>query len=504
MRHLLIFIMCVLLSLSSPVSGESWIISGKGTGADASAINAGIYTFQSGNNNWADIQGTNGGPIESGTAGLVSSDAGKVNIAKTGAFTNTQIGNWIYVNFATYQDGRYEVISRSDDDITIEMVFGIAEAPTNVFRVGGALPNPGDIPQAQSASERILEAGDKVWIADNGDYTTVDASDSILYITVPGIGPNPIIWEGHVADVTGVPEKGDFGIVTFDATGITNCIETAIGGSVHHTFIGLNLENATDDGLNGNTVTDSNITAIRCRFSLNGGWGMQGNNNIRAIFCDFDTNSGGGLDGDSPVNPIGCVFRNNTGSGVVGGPLTVIGCLFSENTTKGIWSEAGGLTAWGNTIDMNNQAGAQGIRQDSGNIALWIAMNNVFTDCVTGIQDDASLGQNAILGYNLYNSNTTAHANANVIPQPVDGDNSGNLVKDELESVLWTVDDQTYILQSAFKESGVDASYTKAYWDDFNGGAGDNPPDPLTGLSFMDNGAQQRVEAGTGDGEGWW
>ncbi len=352
MKYVLVF----LVLCSCVFAVDNWIINGRGTGVDASVTNAGIYTRQSGNNNWAAIQDVDGGPIDTDSGGAVSDDGGNVNIAKTGAFTNTEVGNWIYVNFTSYQDGRYKVFSRTDNDVTIAMAFSGAEPVTGIFNVGGALPNPGDIPQSQSGTERILAAGDKVWVRGQTDYTTVHASDSLLYITVPGSITAPIIWEGHFAEI--LNEKGDFGIVTFDAqNAVTNCIETAVGGVVSHVFIGFSLERAIDDGANLNGEIDDYVTFIRCQFVNNGAWGVQGDNNINAVFCDFDTNGAGGMDCDYYSRATNCVFRTNTGDGLVGGlNMTVTGCLAYDNTDTGI-TVGGYSSIYGCTVDGDDGAG---------------------------------------------------------------------------------------------------------------------------------------------------
>ena len=89
---------------------------------------------------------------------------------------------------------------------------------------------------------------------------------------------------------------------------------------------------------------------------------------------------------------------------------------------------------------------------------------------------------------NLYNNNTPD--TTNVFPVPTDSDIWDNIVD---PANLFS---SGYILHPDNKGKGIDASFTKAYWDDFNGGAGDNPPSPLSGLSFKDMGGLQREEAG--------
>lgn len=499
MKYLLIFLMCVQLLCAKT---NTWVVGGAGTGANKAATNGGGYDDDV--IDWDDCQGVNGAALGFDANGTVDNNGGNARVTGDGDdFDNVVAGVMCVCDFAEdeHADGYYLVSSVDGGDaITLDLTFaGDGEAVDIVC--GGALAAPGDVPDTDDGAGEVIggnpTVNTKVWVRALADYTADDESDSVLYVNAAGTAGVVIVWEGHFA---ALPDSGvgDFGIATLDGTTATNCIETAVGGNVYHVFIGFSLELAGGDGANLNTVGDSNVTFIRCQFVNNTTWGIQGDNDIGVFFCDFD-NNGGGLDGDNNTRVIASIFRNNdTNHALVGSGLVAINNVVSDQTTaRGIVAESGPAVLMGNTVDMNNQGGSIGILQDSGSTSFWTAMNNIITDCVTGIQDDATLRERAVLYFNLYNSNTT-DAQANITPQPVDGDNFGNLVKNVAENVLWTADDQTYILQSAFKESGVDGSYTRAYWDDFNGGAGDNPPSPLLGLSFMDNGAQQRIEAGGG------
>ena len=508
-KYLLIFLLCV--SFAWAQGGGSWIVGGKGTGSGKSALNGGVYNPAVAT--YDEAQGNDGTFRFDDNAKAISNAGGStmyMDIPDGQANANwLGVGVYFHNSNGTEPDARAEIINvntgASPDVIQLEIPW--IDGTTADVTVGGALANPGDVWDSDNASTGIY-IGDgethKIWIRALADYVAIDESDSILYVNVAGSAGNPIIWEGHFAEITtnGEGEEiGDFGIVTFNASGKTNAIETSLaGGVVYHTFIGISCENATDDGANLGGVTDDNVVFIRCQFVNNSVWGLQGGNNIRLVFCDLDTNGGGGIDVNSGAI-IYSIVRTNTGKGVVVGSGTVLYNLVSDNTLTQITTENVESTVNGNTIDGNNAAGQVGIINDSASARVWFCINNIITDCPTGIRDNSTLGQSAVLYNNLYNSNT-ADTNANIFPTPIDGDNWGNLVKNVAENVLWTADDNTYILQSAYKQAGVDAFYTKAYWDDFNGGAGDNPPSPLSGLSFMDMGAMQRRQEGRSPGIG--
>ncbi len=496
-KYVLIFLMCVSLSYGA----HSWVIGGAGTGADKHTQNGGGY-LTGGTATWNTFQATNGGPTDTITVEAVNitdngtSDVRITDFAAAGSMTSNmvvgQLQNIDFSNTVNYTSGRYiitAIINTDSWDIDISYIADDLNKDITVFS-GGALPNPGDVPDSDDiAVGNVLVAGAKIWIRALADYTTVDESDSILFINQAGTVSAPIIWEGHFAEISS--EKGDFGIATFNASGKTNAIETNNAGGIHHVFIGISCENATDDGANLGTLTDDSVTFIRCQFINNGVWGVQGDNNLTAIFCDFDNNSGGGFDGDNELVAINCVFRNNTGNGITSRIGHIIDCLIFDSTNAGITIQVSPSLIYGCTIDGNDGAGTEGILKLS-QADMWVGINNILTDCVIGIADFGDMRQAAILYNNLYNSNTDD--TSNVSPVPSDSDIWSNIVDPA------NLFDPAYILHADNKGKGVDASYTKAYWDDFNGGAGDNPLDPLTGLSFMDMGGLQREEAGGSGG----
>lgn len=505
MRYLAIFL--ILISLASLAFGvESWVIAGAGTGADASTNNGGGY-ITGGTAVWSTSQATNGGPtVFINNQELdIRSNGGIVQLSDTangGTFTTNmvvgQIQNINFSNTVNYTSARHTISSIEDADTwTINLTY-IADEDGIDHDVwsGGALPNPGDVPDSDDiAVGEILAAGDKVWVRAIADFTTEDESGSILFVNTAGTASAPIIWEAHFAEISS--EEGDFGIVTFDGTGHTNCIETAVGGSVHHVIIGIRCENATDDGANLNTVEDDAVTFIRCQFNNNGAWGVQGDNNITAIFCDFDGNGSGGLDGDFTIVSVGSVYRTNTGDGVFAATACIVGNLLFDNTDTAVRISGSSALVYGNTIDGDDGAGTEGILQDSASGLSWTAINNILTDCVVGIQDDSTLRQGAVLYNNLYNSNTT-DTSASITPVPSDSDIWGNIV--DPANMFQAADSNLgdpYILHSNNKDKGVDAQFTLEYWEDFNAGVGNNPP-TLTSLSGRDGGGLERIESAGG------
>lgn len=509
--HLLIFLLCVSFAYGTTVR---YVVGGAGTGAGRDGGNAGFYDSET--IGWADMQDANGDVLGFDTDAASTNNGGKVRLTGDGNdFDNVIVGVGVVCDFAENEspDGYWLVTAVPGGDvIDIDADF-VGDGEACNVQCGGAMANPGDVPDSSDVNGNgwvIDESAGvhKIWIRALADYTTEDeGQDTILYCNIAGGSDDPITWEGHFAEITtnGEGEEiGDFGIATFDAgvSGLANCIKTAVGGAVNHTFIGISCERATDDGLNGNAELDDFILLIRCQFINNGVWGVNADNEIGLVFCDIDGNGSnaatdGGVSVGGNIRIMDSVSRNNTGAGIftAGVVIAINNLLFDNSGTIGLTGNfGGGYVFYGNTIDKNNVANSIGIKQDDGfGVGKWYALNNVLIDCATGISDDVSLGQNAVLSNNLYSSNT-ADTNANIFPTPIDGDNQGNVVDPA------NVFDPVYILHADNKGKGVDASYTKAYWDDFDGGAGDNPPSPLLGLSFMDMGALQREEAGGGGG----
>ncbi len=486
--------MCVSFASATDFS---WIVGGKGTGAGKATTNAGVYNIA--NSTWDNAMGANGTfRFDINTTAIADGGGGTMLVDITDGQANANwlgVGVYFHNSEGIEPDARAQIINVntgvSPDVIIIELPW--INGDTADITVGGSLVNPGDVWDSDDASTGIyLGNADthKIWIRALADYTTVDESDSILYVNTAGTAAAPIIWEAHFAEVAS--EKGDFGVVTFNATGIGNGIETAIGGSVYHVFIGLSIELANDDGLNGNGSTDDFISVIRCQFINNGIWGMQADRDNVVLFCDFDTNAGG-FDGGVRNIAIDSVFQNNTGDGYYTDSGTVIGCLSFDNGDTQIRVGTARDIVYGCTVDGDNGAGTEGIYQDGASAAFWTCINNLVTNCDVGVQDDSTLRQAAILYNNLYNNNTP-DTNTNITPIPSDSDIWGNVVD---PGNLFS---SGYILHDDNKGKGTDVSFTKAYWDDFNGGAGDNPPTPLSGLSFMDMGGLQREEAGIGGG----
>ncbi len=502
-KYLLIFLIC-----ASSVSAvyPNWVVGGKGDGTDSAATNAGVYDADV--TTWAIMQGSKGGFLDTAEGLTVSNNGGgAIRITGGGAdLQNAIVGVGIRCDFIQDEntDGIQIITAVNTGNDTVDLggeTFD-GDGETVDVVVGGALPNPGDVPDSDDESDGVF-IGDgsahKIWIRALADYTTVDESDSILYVNEAGTESVPIIWECHFAEISS--ETGDFGIVTFNANTITNAIETAVGGSVYHTFIGFSLENATDDGANLNGTTDGHVRFIRCQFTSNGAWGIQGGTTVYAVFCDLDGNMSGGININGSNIIIGSVVRNNTNAGILApGNAQIDNCLVFDNQDGGTGKTQISVSAnpfaapviIGCTIDGNDGTGSIGIAQLGATPAEWLAINNIITDCVTGISDAGTIRQTAILYNNLYNSNT--NDTSNISPVPVDGDIWGNIVD---PTNLFS---SGYILHADNKGKGIDASYTQAYWDDFNGGAGDNPPAPLSGLSFMDMGSLQREEAGGGGG----
>ena len=245
MKKLCLIIMFLVCTSFAHAEFLNWVVGGKETGEDAASTNAGVYDAEV--TTWALMQDNNGGFLDEGN-GLTVSDNGAGFIRVTGSGAQLQqaiVGVGANCDFIQNEniDGIFIIIAvnTGNDTIDLDESFDGDGETVNIV-VGGAFPNPGDVPDSDDfADGSVLGPGSKVWIRAIADYTTVDESDSILYIHEDagdkgaGTAAAPIIWEGHFTEISS--EKGDFGIVTFNANGKTNAIETAVGGKVYHTCL---------------------------------------------------------------------------------------------------------------------------------------------------------------------------------------------------------------------------------------------------------------------------
>ncbi len=121
---------------------DRWMIQGAGTGADSDATNGGGFEIGTAAT-WANAQEANGGPVQEVTGGTYADGATDDVIGKTGAFLNTVVGHWAYIQSASRNAGvpdRVQITARTNHTITFLTVNWGAGDDDLVVNVGGSLP----------------------------------------------------------------------------------------------------------------------------------------------------------------------------------------------------------------------------------------------------------------------------------------------------------------------------------------------------------------------------
>ena len=88
---------------------------------------------------------------------------------------------------------------------------------------------------------------------------------------------------------------------------------------------------------------------------------------------------------------------------------------------------------------------------------------------------DGDSGELAISRYNLFNSSGTADVNNWLATSAGDISGRGDIV-DPGTNPFNDEGARDYSAAASAQAVGIDAHFVKSMWDDYNGGAGDNPP----------------------------
>lgn len=177
----------------------TWVIGGKGTGADASSANGGAFTTGSGTATYANFQGTNGGPVCADTTANYIDATGVITHHTPGGFTNAAVGMYVNIVSGTNMTpGRYVITAADANTITISTDAGTGNSNDDVvLNVGGALGGAGGaLVQTLEAVDGLLTAGDTLLVPTNAagqrTYTetnicTIGSGSTSAVIRVRGV-----------------------------------------------------------------------------------------------------------------------------------------------------------------------------------------------------------------------------------------------------------------------------------------------------------------------------
>ena len=411
--------------MSLPAKDTVMVVGGLGNCSGRSTLNGGGATKAA----WdagspSDFIGANGAPVDFCAAGTIDTDGGNVRITDAGSFTNVVNGAIVLCIFtATYASDRYEVLSHTDNSITIDLAWS-TDVPTAYAAVGGAvnsLQEALDLNDGVTYNRFIYISGSTAGGAGTDLTTTTIKADTYggsASSKVFVIGYNiTLTAEATVAvttttDLTGEAAAVDrallsivtvdyleFRNIDFDGGGKDNSqamygLYAAAGGDgAYSTFYNCQFHAAESSGAFARTGP---VNYIKCLFYLNGGYGLDSNGSVgfawisQCLFADNDLS-------DLYWRPNGCVC---------------ISSLFYDNgkdagVGHGIMHSAGsGYTTYiGNTIYGNF---TQGFCVNNSDYDIcWI--NNAYAgNGDYGIHfGTMGLGDIGFFGFNLSGANTT-------------------------------------------------------------------------------------------------
>ncbi|MHA1410794.1 MAG: right-handed parallel beta-helix repeat-containing protein [Candidatus Odinarchaeia archaeon] len=340
----------------------------------------------------------------------------------------------------------------------------------------------------------MVEDGNTVYVQATGVYSAQDgANDCVLYVDDAGTGIAPITWIGYVSDVN------DGGIVTIDAStnSLTNCMKLP-GTGYWNVFKNFRFTGASGTGVEGTNA--DYLIFVNCSFDNNGNHGIQLDDYNTFFNCTFYGNEGRGAYGVGGIRYLNCISHNNDGYGLSLHEGVVFNCLLYGNGNHNIYFQDGsalGSYVFNTTIDANGHNGIYQGATDSG--YNMVVQNTILANGYRGIQSLSSHGDLVVDSHNLFYNNS--RENVENWPDPEDSFAAyrGSLVTTTDPFTNAAAHDYSLASDSAGIEAGADVALTKSIWDDFNEGAGNNPP---SGSSDIDIGAIQEPAGAGGGGAG--
>lgn len=230
------------------------------------------------------IMGANGEPIDTAGGAAVTLSGGNTLIAKVGAFTNTIVGMVVFVSGTSLNDGRYEVLIRTDDAIEISGDAYVVDSNTLVVNVGGAFDSISSVDGNVDAAEgSTTTAYHSVRVYDNKNITL---SNSEVTISAGGgsVVHNTFLSFTGFNSVPGdMMFGGDFYQSPFDAhmNGIdeTKCVvvdaNNSMAGTKHNIVISTpnvimhNFYCKNNNTGTSFTISSNYVSLINCKSSDN-------------------------------------------------------------------------------------------------------------------------------------------------------------------------------------------------------------------------------------------
>lgn len=337
---------------------------------------------------------------------------------------------------------------------------------------GGGVGSEGDPFTLVEAADNVA-AGETVYVKASGVYEVEDgANNCVLNPTTSGSITAPVLWQGYFDTIN------DGGIVTINADPAGDQFSYGIfGGGTYQVFKNFEIKGASSYGVY--TAGGDYWTMKNCNAHNNGNAGFLIDNYTKFENCSSNNNTGDGFQMDVEALFVSCIAYINAGWGFTCQTGVYYNCLTYANTSGCFQFDDTSATnphyIFGCTMDGEADADPGINFVTSGSAMVMVAVvNNIIYDTTLGIDADDDIKEFAIARNNLFNDNGTDVNN--FLPVSAGGVGTRGDVTTAPNFENEAGDDYTPGATSNALAKGLDAHYTVAFWNDYNNGAGDNPP----------------------------
>lgn len=378
-------------------------------------------------------------------------------------FTSAHVGNNIAVTGGTgFTTGIYNIRSVTGVIARLDRAVGTTSSTGGTGNLGGARSG---FSAGTTTLQASLVAGNTVWVKN-------EAWNEAVSCTVNGAAATPIVVEGYNASRGDAPLTG--------ATMPTNDRATVAGNACSF------------------NATNYIIKYIRSRRAGSNGFGNMQNGLY--YFCISDTNASNGFQLNAGTTLVGCESYGNTGAGVSQNQAArCVGCYVHDNTGAGI-SNGGLPVALFNIIEANASHGMQGPFDISTATIIGNTINGNTGASTDGINSTAAaMSPVALMLNNIIANNGRYGANGNSAasgaPDYTDYYANATAARNAFAAGAHDLALDPQFTNAAAGDFSIGTNLKAAGWPGaFPGGA--------TSTGYMDLGAVQRQEAGSGGGGG--
>lgn len=285
-------------------------------------------------------------------------------------FTSAHVGNNIAITGGTgFTQQIFNVRSVAAGIATMDRSVGTAASVAGTGNLGGARNG---FTTGTRTVQLSLVAGNVAWVKN-------EAWNEAVNFTTNGTSTLPIIIQGYDTSRWATEATAPTG-----STRPTNNRASAAGdgittgGNIIHIRY-IQVTGAGDGGFSRGAVNDARYWY--CKSYSNGGEGFELTNTNDTYFfaCEAANNTGPGIGPSNGGRIMGCYIHDNGAGGIVGatGVAVLLDTIIEANVGIGYDNPGSSSLFYGNTIDGNTGAAADGLSLDNGFI---MAYNNIFSN----------------------------------------------------------------------------------------------------------------------------